>query len=142
MIASLKMINNKKNFEFFKNCFFLEKDNISLNIVLSIFYIIISNFKFIFSKLKLNWEIYIFIKTISNKKSIFLIKKKVAIKVFNFNKKVLVVYITIFYSFNLYNYLFKIILTAFMKVNKDLTIIFIKYANFVFLFLSNFVYSL
>lgn len=100
VIGSFLMDDKRKKSQFFKKIFLLA--DISMNVTLKIFFIILSNTKVNFTNQKLKWRSYIIAKAFPITKQIELVRKKEYI-VANFdpNDEIFVVHVAMLASSNL-----------------------------------------
>lgn len=101
IVISMFEIKKKKKYCFFKKKFLFV--NLSINIVLKVLFLILSNVNISFLKLEIFWKSYTPIKTISIRKNVqFVRKTKFANETLNSKKKIYIILMDSLISFDLY----------------------------------------
>lgn len=112
----------------------------SIDITFRISFITLSNVKVNFTNQKLNWRLYIIVKTFPIMRQVELVKKKeFVITTLDLNNETFVVYIAFLISFNLglEIYLFQKAQIAFLKFDEAFTSGFFKYTDFMDIFFKD-----
>lgn len=131
VIAFFLVDNTDKRFQFFKKTFLLA--DISMDIALGIFFLILNNIKVNFTNRKPKQRLYTIFKAFSTIRWIELgKKKKFAAIIMNLNDKTFIVHIIFFVNFNLSLQVYpsQRALIASLKSDETLISRFSKYANF------------